>query len=101
MLTESLLVAGIGAAIGIALDYGSTSWLQATVKNLANPPPAYIAFDVDALVLAVTVAATIAAAVLSGLLPAWMSSRANANAVLRDGGRGTTSRSINAISRGL
>src|SRR5205085_2406705 len=58
-------------------------------------------FDVDAFVLTVTVLATIAAAVLSGLLPAWMSSRANANAVLRDGGRGTTSRSINVISRGL
>jgi predicted permease len=101
MLTESLLVAGLGAAIGIALAYGSTSWLQATIKNLDNPPPAYITFDVDAMALAVTVAATIAAAVLSGLLPAWMSSRANANAVLRDGGRGTTSRSINAISRGL
>ena len=76
-------------------------WLQATVRSLDNPPPAYITFDVDALVLAVTVAATIAAAVLSGLLPAWMSSRANANAVLRDGGRGTTSRSITVISRGL
>ena len=51
--------------------------------------------------LAVTVAATFAAAVLSGLLPAWMSSRANANAVLRDGGRGTTSRGVTMVSRGL
>ena len=101
MLTESLLVAGIGAAVGIVLAYGSISWLQATVRNLDNPPPAYITFDVDAMVLTVTVAATIAAAVLSGLLPAWMSSRANANAVLRDGGRGTTGRSINVISRAL
>jgi predicted permease len=101
MLTESLLVAGIGASIGIALAYGSISWLQATVRSLDNPPPAYITFDVDAIVLAVTVGATIAAAALSGLLPAWMSSRANANAVLRDGGRGTTSRSITLISRGL
>ncbi len=101
MLTESLLIAGIGAGIGIALAYGSISWLSATIRSLDNPPPAYITFDVDASVLAVTVAATIAAAVLSGLLPAWMSSRANANAVLRDGGRGTTSRGINVISRGL
>ena len=94
MLTESLLIAGIGASVGIGLAYASTSWLQATIKSLENPPPAYITFDVDGLVLAVTVAATIAAAVLSGLLPAWMSSRANANAVLRDGGRGTTSRGV-------
>ena len=101
MLTESLLVAGIGAAIGIALAYGCTSWLSATVRALDNPPPAYITFDVDAIVLAVTVAATIAAAVVSGLLPAWMASRANANVVLRDGGRGTTSRSITIVSRSL
>ena len=101
MLTESLLVAGLGASMGIALAYASTSWLQATVKSLENAPPAYITFDVDAIALAVTVAATIAAAVLSGLLPAWMSSRANANAVLRDGGRGTTSRGVTLVSRGL
>jgi predicted permease len=101
MLTESLLIAGIGASVGIGLAYASTSWLQATIKSLENPPPAYITFDVGGIALAVTVAATIAAAVLSGLLPAWMSSRANANAVLRDGGRGTTSHGVALVSRGL
>ena len=101
MLTESLLVAGIGASVGIALAYGSISWLSATIRNLDTPPPAYITFDVDALVLAVTVLATIAAAVVSGLVPAWMSSRSNTNAVLRDGGRGATSRSVTIISRSL
>ena len=101
MLTESLLVAGIGAVVGIALAYGSIDWLSATVRNLENPPPAYITFDVDAPVLAFTVLATLAAAVLSGLLPAIMSSRANAVDVLRDAGRGNTSRSVNLVTRGL
>lgn len=101
MLTESLLVAGIGATAGIALAYGAIDWLQTTVRNLENPPPAYISFDVDAPVLAFTVLATIVAAVASGLLPAWMSSRADANAVLRDGGRGTTSRRMVLATRGL
>ncbi|HMF96569.1 MAG TPA: FtsX-like permease family protein, partial [Vicinamibacterales bacterium] len=101
MLTESLLVASIGAAIGIGLAYLTTDWLQATIKSLDNPPPAYITFDVDALVLSVTVGATAIAAIASGLLPAWMSSRADTNAVLRDGGRGSTSRSVTLISRGL
>ena len=55
MLTESLLVAGIGAVVGIALAYLSIDWLSATVRNLENPPPAYITFDVDAPVLAFTV----------------------------------------------
>jgi predicted permease len=101
MLTESLLVAGIGAAIGVALAYGATDWLQATTRSLDNPPPAYISFDVDGIVLAVTVMATLLAAAASGLLPAWMSSRADTNAVLRDGGRGSTSRSVTLVSRGL
>ena len=101
MLTESLLVASIGAGVGIALAYGATGWLQATVRSLENPPPAYISFDVDLTALAVTVGATLLAAIGSGLLPAWMSSRADTNAVLRDGGRGTTSRTVTLIARGL
>ena len=102
MLTESLLVAGIGAAIGVALAYFSIDWLSASVRSLENPPPAWITFDVDRVVLAVSVVATIGAAAASGLLPAWMSSRADTNAVLRDGGgRGGTSRSVAVVSRGL
>src|SRR5437867_10446844 len=101
MLTESLLLASIGAAVGIGLAYLSIGWLSATVRNLENPPPSWIRFDVDAIVLTVTVAATISAAIASGLLPAWMSSRSNAAEVLRDGGRGNTGRTVTLISRGL
>jgi predicted permease len=101
MLTESLLIAGIGAAVGIALAYSAIDWLSATVRNLENPPPSWITFDLDAPVLAFTVFATLAAAVLSGLLPALMSSRTNAVEVLRDAGRGNTSRGVNVLSRGL
>ena len=101
MLTESLLVAAIGAAAGVALAYASTDWLSATVRNLENPPPSWITFDVDGTALLFTVLATLAAAVFSGLLPALISSRANAVEVLRDAGRGNTSRSVSLISRSL
>jgi putative ABC transport system permease protein len=101
MLTESLLIAGLGATAGTGLAYFAIDWLQTTVRGLDNPPPAYITFDVDAAVLAFTVAAALVAAVASGLLPAWMSSRANANAILRDGGRGATSRRMTVVTRGL
>ena len=101
MLTESLLIASIGATLGVVLAYASIDWLSATVRNLENPPPSWIAFDVDAPVLTFTVVATLAAAVFSGLLPALMSSRANAADVLREGGRGNTSRKVALISRGL
>jgi predicted permease len=101
MVNDSQHVAGNGAGAGVALAYLSIDWLSATVRNLENPPPAYITFDVDGPVLAFTVLATLAAAVVSGLLPAIMASRANAVDVLRDAGRGNTSRSVNLVTRGL
>ena len=101
MLTESLLVAGIGASAGIVLAYGSIDWLSATVRNLENPPPSWITFDMDARVLLITVAAMLASVVLSGLLPALMASRTNAVEVLRDAGRGNTSRSVTLMTRAL
>ena len=101
MLTESLLLAAIGATVGVGLAYLSIGWLSSTLHSLENPPPSWITFDVDRLVLSCTVAATIVAAVVSGLVPAWMSSRASVVEVLKGGGRGSTSRAVNLISRGL
>ena len=101
MLTESLLVAGIGGIIGVVLAYVSIDWLRAAVFNSDTPPPYWMSFDVDTPVLVLTVAAVLGSAVVSGLLPAWMSSRANAVQVLREGGRGNTSRSVNLVSRAL
>jgi putative ABC transport system permease protein len=101
MLTESLLVATIGALLGVGLSYWAVDLLSNTVKNLANPIPAYITFDIDGRVLIFTVAATLLAALISGLIPAWMSSRASAADALKDSGRGNTGRTINVITRGL
>jgi putative ABC transport system permease protein len=101
MLTESLLVACIGAVVGIGLAYLAIDMLSATVHNLDNPPPAWMTFDLDALALTFTVGATLLAAVVSGLLPAWMASRANVVSALKEGGRGSTNRGINFVTRGL
>ncbi len=101
MLTESLLLAGIGAGLGVGLAALSVEWLSASVRNLANPPPSWITFDIDAPVLAFTVLAMLVAAVVSGLLPAWMSSRSGVVESLKEGGRGNTSRSIGLVTRGL
>jgi predicted permease len=100
MLTESLLLSGIGAVAGVALAYGAVEWLTAVVRGLDSPPPSWITFDLSGQVLAVTVAATAAAAIASGLLPALSSSRTSSASVLREGGRGT-SRRLGFMSRGL
>ncbi len=101
MLTESLLLAAIGCALGIGLARVSVDWLSAVIRNLPTPPPAWIRFDLDAPVLAFTVAAMLVAAVGSGLLPAWMSSRAGVVGALKEGGRGNTTRSVGMVTRGL
>jgi predicted permease len=101
MLTESLLVAGIGAGLGVAIAYFAVVWLDASLRSLENPPPSWIRFDIDAPVLAITVGATLLAAIVSGLMPAWMSSRANMVEALRDGGRGHTGQRVGLVTRGL
>ncbi len=101
MLTESLLVTVVGAAIGVGIAYYCTDLLNATVRTFDFPPPSWMTFDIDGQVLAFSLAAMFAAAVVSGLLPAWMASRANVVAVLKEGGRGGTSRGTRVVMRGL
>ncbi|MFZ5495214.1 MAG: ABC transporter permease [Verrucomicrobiota bacterium] len=101
MLTESLLVAGLGAVLGVAGSYWAVDFLGAVARNLPQPPPSWITFDIDGPVLTFTVAATALAALVSGLVPAWMSSRASAAETLKESGRGHTSRAVNLLTRGL
>jgi putative ABC transport system permease protein len=101
MLTESLLVASIGAALGISLASFAVDWLSAAVRNLDTPPPSWITFEIDTPALIFTVGATLLAALVSGLLPAWTSSRTNMVDALKEGGRSATSHHIGLVTRGL
>lgn len=101
MLTESLVLALAGGALGIGVAVFSVDWVNSAVHNVDTPPPSWMTFDIDGRVLAVTVLVTLLAAVVSGLLPAWMASRQNIVATMREGGRGHTSRAVNVIARGL
>jgi putative ABC transport system permease protein len=101
MLTESLLLASVGAVLGIGLAVWTTDYLNAATHNGANPIPAYITFDIDRSVLLAVVVATVLATLASGLIPAWIASRASAVEALKESGRGNTSRAISVITRGL
>jgi len=101
MLTESLLLATIGTLVGIGLARMSIRWLTAATKNLTNPIPSWITFDIDLPVLAFTVAAMVLATIASGFLPALSASRQKSNDMLRDSGRGNTSRFVAYASRAL
>ena len=101
MLTESLLVASLGAVIGMLIAYWAANYLNDMVHNLPNPIPSWMNLTIDAKVLGFVVGATMLSAIISGLVPAWLSSRANAIDALKEGGRGNTGRAIGVITKGL
>src|ERR1700693_6250707 len=101
MLTESLVVATVGAVAGVVLAYWSVDMLARAVSAAPFPPPYWWQFTIDARVLAFTVIITLIATIASGLVPAFLSARANAAEVMKEGGRGNSNRLVNAITRVL
>jgi predicted permease len=101
MLTESLVVAIFGTLAGIMLAYWSVDLLARSVKAAPFPPPYWWQFTIDGRVLAFTLLITLVATVVSGLIPAFLSSRGNAAEIMKEGGRGNSSRLVNVITRVL
>jgi len=88
-MTESLLVAIAGGALGAAL----ARWALATTVLRAPvdlPRLRDVRMDVHALAFAAAV--TIASGVLFGLLPAWRMARTDPQVALKSGSRGVTER---------
>ncbi len=87
LLTESLTLAGIGGAAGLALA-------AAVVRVLAAAAPPGIAridgMRVDGTVLAFMAGVSILAGILFGIVPAWTLSRSNPNDALKTGGPGAS-----------
>lgn len=99
MLTESLLVALLGAAVGILLAYWSVALLVRATSALPFPLPYWVSFTIDGRVLTITIVAALVATIVSGLLPALLSARANPAEVMKEGGRGNSSRLVNVLTR--
>ncbi|MGH9772564.1 MAG: ADOP family duplicated permease [Candidatus Acidiferrales bacterium] len=85
LLTESLVLAAAGAALGLCIAYAITSYL-AHQGSLALPLLSGV--RVDGTALAWTILVTAAAAVLFGLLPGLKMSGKNVQASLKDMGHG-------------
>jgi len=81
-LTESLVLALTGAAIGLALAYGCVRLLRYYI-NLQLPLSDHIQIDVR--VIAALIGFSVLSAVLFGLLPALQASSAPASEALREG----------------
>src|ERR1041384_1409188 len=82
MLTESLVVAVFGAVAGVLLAYWGVDMFGKVVKAAPFPPPYWWRFDIDGRVLIFALLITLGATVVSGLLPAFLSSRGNVAEVM-------------------
>ena len=85
LLTESVLLAGLGAAVGLAFAWAGTRMLV-TLNPDILPRAAEIALDGRAL--GFTAAIAVLTGILFGLAPAVHMARTDLMAALRDGGRG-------------
>jgi putative ABC transport system permease protein len=84
-LTESLLLAAAGGALGIALAFGAT---KAIVLATPIDIPRLAQVGLDGGALAFALGLTLATAIGFGLLPALFMSRVDLQRVLKEGGRG-------------
>jgi putative ABC transport system permease protein len=85
LLTESVLLAGLGAAVGLAFAWAGTRMLV-TLNPEILPRAEEIALDARAL--GFTAAIAVLTGILFGLAPAIHMAKADLMAALRDGGRG-------------
>src|SRR5436305_1992762 len=101
MLTESLVVAVLGAIGGIIIAYWAVDMFVRATNALPFPLPYWIQFKIDGPVFIFTIAVTLLATMASGLIPAWLSAHGNAAEIMKEGGRGNSSRLVNVITRTL
>ncbi|HVG21575.1 MAG TPA: ABC transporter permease [Blastocatellia bacterium] len=88
LLTESVLLAIIGGALGLALAFGAIKLLVAI--NPANIPRLG-EIDVDGRVLGFTLLVSVLTGVVFGLVPAWQATKPDLNETLKaEGARGST-----------
>ncbi len=87
-ITESLLLALVGGAAGVALGMWASNALS--YLNLHAPIPINLAFAFDWRIFLYSLLIASLAGLVVGMVPALRIARANVCAVLREGGRGVT-----------
>ena len=85
LLTESVLLAGLGGAVGLLLALWSTKAILATLPRAL---PRANEVGIDSRVLVFTIGLSLLAGIAFGLAPALKTSRVNLLEILKEGGRG-------------
>jgi putative ABC transport system permease protein len=96
LLTESVLLAGIGGVVGVTLAWaGLNTFRTFTLSNLS--PGTQVA--IDPLVMAFAASLSLATGLVFGAIPAIQLSRGNVSSVLRESPRGSTAGSSRQAAR--
>jgi predicted permease len=85
LLTESILLAGLGGALGLLMAAWAT---RALIQTLPAALPRSNEISLDARVLIFTMALSLFAGIIFGLAPALKTSRADLQEILKESGRG-------------
>ncbi len=95
-LTEVVVLATAGAAVGILISIIGMAWFEQSLS--VNPPPFWITFELDYRVLLFVLGLIVLASAFAGMLPALHASRVSAGAALKDDSRSTTSARLGRFS---
>ncbi len=98
-LTESLVLAVLGGALGIGLGVAMIRIMMAKMPPNTLPSEADVTLNLP--VLFFTLLATTVAGILFGCAPAWHASRIDPNETLKEGGRSGTSAGHHRLRRSL
>jgi predicted permease len=88
VLTESLMLAAIGGAVGLFLGYLGRSALPGLFLSSWENDAINVPFDWR--VFSFTAGVTLATGVLFGIVPAWNATRAEIGTAIKDGGKAST-----------
>jgi putative ABC transport system permease protein len=98
-LTEVLVLAAFGGALGILLSVFGMRWF--TEQLSVSPPPFWIRFDLDHRVMFFVAGLIVLASLFAGGLPALHAARVSAGSALKDESRSSTSGRLGRFSNGL
>ena len=101
LLTESLLLACLGGAVGLIIAF----WGKNVLGSIGGPHgsflPTGIDYSLNWQVLGFAAAVTLLTGIIFGLAPAWRTTRLDLTSALKDGNRGSIGVSRSRLSKGL
>jgi len=98
-LAESAMLSVMSAVLAVGLSYGGIVAFNRAIAD--TQPPFFIDIRLHPPVLLFTAGVAVLTAFLAGAIPAFQSSRADINEVLKDESRGASGLRIGRLSRGL